>query len=47
MTERSKMPYILSPKPTLLPKDYQNFNETIEKYIRFVQAGNSFISVRI
>lgn len=41
-------PYILtkSQKPTLLPADYQNFNETIEKYIRFVQSANSFISVQ-
>lgn len=40
-------PYILSkvPKPTLLPRDYQNFDEKIEKYIRFVQTANSFVSV--
>ena len=40
-------PYILTktPKPTLLPRDYQNFDERIEKYIRFVQTANSFVSV--
>ena len=40
-------PYILTktPKQTLLPRDYKNFDEKIEKYIRFVQTANSFVSV--
>lgn len=46
---KQNKPYILSkvPKPTLLPRDYQNFDERIEKYIRFVQTANSFVSVSL
>jgi hypothetical protein len=40
-------PFILtkSNKTTLLPRDYQNFNESVESYIRFVQGANTFVTV--
>lgn len=44
--EKNK-PFILtkSNKITLLPRDYQNFNESAESYIRFVQGANTFVTV--
>ena len=40
-------PFIVYPskKQTLLPDNYIKFSETMESYVRFVQAANSFIIV--
>lgn len=45
--KRANKPFILtkSNKTTLLPRDYQNFNESAESYIRFVQGANTFVTV--
>ena len=41
-------PFIITKKiknPTLLPREYENFDGKIESQIRFIQTANSFISV--
>lgn len=42
MTERFKMPYILYPKPILLPKDYLN----IYKIIDVVMLENYWVNTK-
>ena len=46
--KKENKPFILSklPKPTLLPSDYQNFDERIESFIRYVQGANTFVAVK-
>ncbi len=46
--KRENKPFILSKsnKPTLLPSDYQNFDESIESFIRYVQGANTFVAVK-
>ena len=43
----STRPFLLSrsAKPTLLPQNYANFDESVESNIRFVQGINSFVFV--
>lgn len=48
-SKRENRPFILSktPKPTLLPSNYHDFNERVESFIRFVQGANTFVAVLI
>lgn len=47
--KKENKPFILSKstKPTLLPPEYQNFDERIESFIRYVQGANTFVAVII